>query len=77
MHKDRTQRRTQKYCGDRRNPSANLGMAEVEDNPVGHSNIEALPAVKEGIDRPGARSQNCDGSTHRRQQDPTSQVVST
>jgi len=55
---------------------ANLGMAEVEDNPVGRSNIEALPSIKEGIDRPGARSQNCDGSTHRRQQDPTSQVVS-
>ena len=43
----------------------------------GDSNIETLPAIEEGIDRPGARSENCDGSTHRRQQDPTSQVVCT
>ena len=49
----------------------------AEDKLEKHSNIETLPAIKEGIDRPSSWSQDCDGGTHRRQQDAASQVVST
>ena len=49
----------------------------IEGNSREHSNIETLPAIKEGIDRPISWSQDCDGGTHRRQQDAASQVGGT
>jgi hypothetical protein len=52
-----------------------------EDNSLrttpAHSNTETLPAKKESIDRMRAGSQDCDGGSHRCQEDAASLVAAT
>jgi len=49
---------------------------EVWETAPANSDIEPLPAKKDGIDRLSTGSQNCDGDSYRCQQDHVPQVVS-